>query len=1052
MNQEVQNHNEQFFAYLHELGISLQQSDESVVREALNKFDELLPYENKLHTLKSITENHDFIIGLWKKIRVAIDTVDMAALNQVENDIPQAGVRLFSAAIRDARREIQDQLASAPQEEMADTFKLEIPNPSELDQSTWKNELVLIRRIFEDLLKTGIDEGLIYQVTKATDDVLATIRDAEMIYNADLSVLSNTFIRIREKIQVKDADEETMQSEVSEIEKTIEKLSQKLRIIDPNHVDYFNPLIVYKDGRNALDFVQNRKKYFQSVLAPELDSNITDRKRKVLILQEFDALIAALEKRIEDIKRMKRESEIEKEKTPAFESLEKQLALSIKGKTNYATEIVTLADTITACEKDLSKITSEAAKTHYSALLEKAKEFLFRLNSATLEYHISRITIELGSNPDSVPEFVAVYTDLAKPIPGNAARLKMNMDDLSAHWDAVWDTESQRILVPLPVHQDSNGNTIFPTQELQDRYNKCNEIVALRKKVEKKSKELKEKHEALTRKEKAREVIERKWLQILGTDKTTKEQTQNDARVNSPYNNGNIENAGIMALVREFFPSEEKMWELKIKLWNGFAKAANTDVFKQMGWIDTYDARKKWQGEADVDDLRKYVENAEIQPAFKYMEEIFAHPQTYVGSTGVMVTHDYAKDGNPNAGEVESGVLTVAELIKKKFPNLLSSDVDGLMFVALMGELRLKYHSKYHGGYMKSADGTFDTKPIELHAPLDAITYKIRAYGKIFPNHRLLWQILRMPKKTAGGIHTVTLSDALRHAYADPHFRLKPKRLEMLKNYRVDDKQSPGFGDEYLPEEVDYNKKADPTQWDKAYRNHQVAEAAIVRGLEDRRLTSSWEDFTPVRMGEDKSLIPFWWDVAFHSKELGFNAITHAEFFSTCEMWKKFLDKAQNPAPITKMTDVNDRISDLVGALSPAKALFWLMPSGSEHGKRFRAVLCQIFLRFTKNIYDQYDRKASYSTVDRLSKAPTKRGYFYSVVSSEYENLGTLDGSIKKFILDNLNSNFGPTSDLRDNLFTRASGNPLPFGFRARREVEELLEQYLKEPTEEEKK
>lgn len=1052
MTQELEYHNKMFFAYLHQLGVSLQDSDESKVRAALQNFDDLLAYENKLKTLRSITDNHEFIIGLWKKIRDAVDTADMSVLNQVENDIPQSGVRLFSGAIRDARKEIQSRLEAAAEEEKNDTFKLEIPDPSKLEQSEWKNELVLVRRILEDVIKTGFDEETADQVEDAIEVILTTISDAEMIYNVDLSILSNAFIRIREKLRFEDADEEATLVEVSEVEKAIEELAQKLLITDKTDAHYFNPLNVYRDGRNALDFIRNKKNYFQSVLAQELDTNVTDRKRKVLILQEFDELIVALEKRIEEIQKQRRETEIENEKTPAFESLEKQVALSIKGKTNYASEIVTLADTITACEKDLAKITTESAKTHYAAVLEKAKEFLSRLNAATLEYHVSRITIESGSNPDSVPEFVAVYTDLAQPVPGTAARLKRNIDDLSAHWDAVWDTESQRILVPLPVHQDTNGNTVFPTQELQDRYNKCNEIVVLRKKVEKKNKELKDKHEALTRKDKAREVIERKWLQILGTDKTTKEQTQNDARVNQPYNNGNIENAGIMALVREFFPTEEKMWELKIKLWNGFAKAANTDVFKQMGWIDTYDARKKWQGEADVDDLRKYVENAEIQPAFKYMEEIFAQPQTYMGTTGVMVTHDYAKDGNPNAGEVEAGAMTVAQLIKKKFPDLLSSDVDGLMFVALMGELRLKYHAKYHGAYMKSADGTFDTKPIELHAPLDAITYKIRAYGKIFPNHRLLWQILRMPKKTTGGIHTVTLKDALKHAYADHHFSLKPNRLEMLRDYRVDDKQSPGFGDEYVPVEVDADKKADPTQWDKAYRNHQVAEAAIVRGLEDRRLTSSWEDFTPVRMGEDKSLIPFWWDVAFHSKELGFNAITHAEFFSTCEMWKKFLDKAQNPAPITKMSDVNDRISDLVGALSPAKALFWLMPSGSEHGKRFRAVLCQIFLRFTKNIYDQFDRKAAYTITDRVAKAPTKRGYFYSVVTSEYENLGTLDGSIKKFILEQLKRNFGPTSHLQDNLFTRASGNPLPVGIKSRREVEELLEQYLKEPTEDEKK
>ncbi|MCA9369161.1 hypothetical protein KC721_02600, partial [Candidatus Woesebacteria bacterium] len=696
-------------------------------------------------------------------------------------------------------------------------------------------------------------------------------------------------------------------------------------------------------------------------------------------------------------------------------------------------------------ERDFASLVTEAARTHYRALIDSSKEVQKKLSASTTEYYIKRITIPSASDPNSESHFVAIYDDLAKPISSDATLLKAQIDLLKSNWDLVWDKEGRRILVPLPVLTDRNNNTVFPSSELEDKYHKCGEIVALRKEVEKKLSELISRYDALTRNSRAKEIIEQKWAAILKSDATTKTQTQNDARVNNPYN-GSIENAGIKALVKEFFPAELRIWELKIDLWNSFISAANTDVFKQMGWADTYKARDKWAGEGDLGMMHEFVNLPEIKPAFKYMEDIFALPQTYMGKNGELVTHDYAKDGNPNAGEVEAGAKTVAELIKEKFPNLDDSSIDGLQFIAILGELRLKYHARYHGAYMKSADGTFDTKPIFLHAPLDAITYKIRAYGKVFPNHRLLWQILRMPNT---GIYKLSLTQALRNAISrgEEHDYM----LRLFAEFNNDEKQSPGFGDEYVPEDVPSGGKSNPLYWDRAYNNHQVAEAAIFRAFDDRQLTSSWSDFTPVRVGEDKSLIPFWWDVAFHSKDHGFRAITHKEFFDTCQNWLKFLDKAQNPSPINRMTDVNDRISDLVAALSPAKAFLGMMPAGTPHGDRLRAFLCQVFLRFTKNIYDQYDAKASFGISDRL-KAPTKRAYFYKVVKSEYQKLGTLDGSVKKFIISHLDKNFSLAGSITDNLFVRASGNPMPLNPFERTKVEELIEQYLKEPTEEEKK
>lgn len=1044
MSNEKLSYVERYYVALDSLATALASDQKQHLEDALASFDDLAEFSDKLHNLDTIRQNHSLFLDFWEQVYEAVKNNDESALENIEARLPAKGARIFEKALKKAKETIKKspEQEEFPQEQVDN---LELPDPLTLDKAVWAERLVKIRRYIEEQIALGFPNSSRADLLQLVAAVIGSISDAETAYFTDLGVITKIYDNLKVKLSEDEDEKSDFEKELDDLEEEIFNLSQRLLITDPDDADYFDPSQPYRGGLDALDFLESKKSYFNAVLAPDLDKTLHGRKQKVDILTKLTTLQTALDARVTDIAKRISNEHIASERTPAFTHLESLVKITITGTTNYDTKIVELADAILDAENDYTSLVTEAAKKHYQAIINSAKEIVKKLNTSTTEYYIKRITIPDASNPNSESRFVAIYDDLAKAISTDATLLKNQINLLQSNWDAVWDKEARRILVPLPVLTDRNSNTVYPTTEMEDKYHKCGEIVTLRKKVEKKLNELQSRYDVLTRNHRAKEIIEQKWAAILKSDATTKTQTQNDARVNNPYN-GNIENAGIKALVKHFFPSESRVWEIKIDLWNAFAKAANTDIFKQMGWINTYEARNNWAGELDLDIMKEFVNIPEIKPAFEYMEDIFALPQTYVGTKGEVVTHDYAKDGNPNAGEVEKGVKTVAELIKEKFPDLDSSNVDGLMFIALTGELRLKYHARYHGAYMKSADGTFDTKPIFLHAPLDAITYKIRAYGKVFPNHRLIWQILRMPNS---GIYKLTFKNALKSAISrgEEHDYM----VELFDEFKIDEKQLPGFGDEFLPEDVPNGDKSNPLYWDKAYNNHQVAEAAIFRAFDDRQLTSSWEDFTPVRVGEDKSLIPFWWDVAFHSEEHGFRAITHKEFFDTCQNWLKFLDKAQNPAPITKMSDVNDRISDLVATLSPAKAFLGMMPAGTPHGDRLRAFLCQVFLRFTKNIYDQYDAKASFGIKDRL-KAPTKRTYFYKVVKSEYQKLGTLDKSVKKFMIEHLDKNFSLTGSITDNLFVRASGNPMPLNPFKRTKVEELIEQYLKEPTEEEKK
>jgi hypothetical protein len=84
----------------------------------------------------------------------------------------------------------------------------------------------------------------------------------------------------------------------------------------------------------------------------------------------------------------------------------------------------------------------------------------------------------------------------------------------------------------------------------------------------------------------------------------------------------------------------------------------------------------------------------------------------------------------------------------------------------------------------------------------------------------------------------------------------------------------------------------------------------------------------------------------------------------------------------------------------------------------------------------------------------TKRGYFFKVVLSEYEKLGTLDQSIKDFIMSELESRKGTKSGvaLIDNLFTNSPGHAWKAGsIKGKAHVMHILEQYTKPPSAEEK-
>lgn len=581
---------------------------------------------------------------------------------------------------------------------------------------------------------------------------------------------------------------------------------------------------------------------------------------------------------------------------------------------------------------------------------------------------------------------------------------------------------------------------------------KIDKMIELSKKEKEKSKE-----------ERARARIEQLWVNIRSNEKVTKDNPADQNSLNSEYvpSRDNIETAGILPLVREFFPDEINKWNIKINLHNGFNAAANQDVFKQFYFIDATGSRSRAPSHVDFGNMREYAKMAEIKPLFNSLNNYFESPQKYTYGTNrvtgnkelittqdvndydnvVTVEHDYARDGNPNADQTAAGALTIGELLKLEHPDAWGSDIDALQYLGILGEIRLKYYTPYYADYLKTADGTFDTKVIAYHAPMAAILYRIRGYGKIPANMNLLWQILRLPGPPTNGQTEYTQA-------LDPKINNDRKVLKR------------GYVPEYVPPdcpEDTHHHGPGPKHYKKirghGYNNHQVEEAIEVRYMRDQMLTRYYRDFEGVRLDDSLTIIPFMWDIIFDKK---YGAITYKEYSDSFVKWKEFLEAAQYPADIKKPSDINDRIGGLVGKISPFKAFFGVLKEGTPEGDRFRDVLRQILFRNIKDVYDEYDKKAAVGWHEIIGKAWSKRDLFFQIVKSEIAGLGTLDASIKDYMIhkiDNYNK-FG--KGFFDDLFSPAKYDPLSLrenrgNLREQKRREHLVTQYTKLETAEEK-
>ena len=545
------------------------------------------------------------------------------------------------------------------------------------------------------------------------------------------------------------------------------------------------------------------------------------------------------------------------------------------------------------------------------------------------------------------------------------------------------------------------------------------------------------------------------WDQIAAAEKNEQGNQNVYEWIHNPYVPGkHIREAGLIPLVEEFLPPiEQERWKLMIKLHNAFWAAlsgsgSNQDPFAQMYYKIALESRSGAAGYIDFPELKKFARLVEVRPLVDKIKEIYAG----VGGSGVyrytnngrVYEHDFGKNGNPNSAQVADGYLSLSELLQREFLDTSSSMIKAVIYWSMLSEGRLHYYRKYYANYLKTAEGSFDTSIIALHSPLATLLYKIRGYGVIPADLMLLWQVLRLPGNS--GIFTNQVGAASK-VNRDRDLRRRRPKLATRPTGQ------PLYGEiTYTGQPVLVEHQPIPTDdTDKSRsftscRNDQVVEAIEVRSLRDMALTKYDDRFAGVPVDDDLTIIPTPWEL-INDAAGQYGPISFADYNLCLNAWKEFIKVAQSPASISRIEDVNDRISTLVGKIAPFKGFLAMMPRNTRKGETFRLLLQQVLLRATKQLYDDYATKVNYPLKDRVGRPLTKKMYFLNVAISTYRGLGTADPDLAEFMVAELTKELSAGNTVFTGLFddTRQDITSFIYAGMDGRRREALLEKYSKE-------
>jgi len=597
-----------------------------------------------------------------------------------------------------------------------------------------------------------------------------------------------------------------------------------------------------------------------------------------------------------------------------------------------------------------------------------------------------------------------------------------------------------------------------------------------------------------------KDLIEDAWAEIVRNEKGSK----------SEVNAENVRTIkeGIKKIIeaykldgREDRAKEfENEWSLKIKILDGFSRAANTDIFKQLSWQDVEHSRTEAGKEVGLLSLREFVDLEHVKPVIKEIGNILlggqikfvdkkgdplissktekAIPKTKINDSGEKVPseHDFGKFGNPSDSDLEKGVaITLNDFLKQLFKDeieagtLDNSSIDAAEMVAIIGELRCKAYAPYYDSYATSPKSTIDVSPIQSVAPMAYILYKIRSIELVPPGYRALFQIFRLPSDYKNnGEKPVLLSSKTGETERQPLERdmVDPLTGKIIydtsgkvKKEKVNSTAKIGIikNGKNVKIAIELREAIDKLI---SYANTREAKKLIDKPKKSANEEGALKEglkkvgYFSVELPEDLTIMPYIWDLIVDRETGDYAKTTYKEYADALKAWEKLRELVENPPKISKEQDVQTAIGMIISTLSPMKGIIAPL-EGSKYYPSLIQTLQQMFLRYTKYIYDEYE------SAIKIPNQLLRNKRFGQLTRAAFDQAGTLVKEVREFMvpaIDIMSGFKGWDDDVVQvsRLFSDVrgvqmiNGFPVPSNIKTR--FDPNLSRYFREPSIEEQK
>ncbi len=508
--------------------------------------------------------------------------------------------------------------------------------------------------------------------------------------------------------------------------------------------------------------------------------------------------------------------------------------------------------------------------------------------------------------------------------------------------------------------------------------------------------------------------LDEKWETIVGSDAPTKgaKATEDNIRLKKE----------ILKLAEQLPDGERrrKKWEIKMKVWDGFLKVAGDDIIRELAFPDAEKARRLIAGEVNMDEIRELLKNPEMERAVEMVENIFfagtikfvdlggnplRHPETgelMVDENGEPYTHNYARKGNPSSQEVGMGrKLELGDYLKALLPNSISSDLFTTKLIAILGELRHKVEVGYYSLYAETPT-TYDLAPIRQAATMAYILYKVRSGSYIREEYWSFFGSVSLhTKKTGiyGDMPTERVgvggSEEMVNIYAeDVSRRERVKEIEKRSQdlyFQTNAEEQIRVLQTIMAERPEDPEEGKARGFKPAKETGNVREALQAREIADDLISSI--DFDRVPIPWDYQHMPMLWDILRAEPGAAYQQLTFVKYDEICQAWEGFLEQIEHVPDVRSEKDLRRALSEGVNKFAANKGMLGAIKD-SPYEDFYHALLKQLYLRYTKDLFDQFN------TLSPIVSEPLRIKKFIKVAREQYESPGTYPDFLEEFILE----------------------------------------------------